>query len=195
MALTPPLPVGTPRPKGWVASTCHRVRRRRGRGPCRNLGAVASIFPLSNLQQSDVCVGCSMSSTLLIARSVARLRPTTSQSGFPPYLWYRPSSRWRKCDLLSKRTELSLHLLGTGHLLVHKHCDADYHHSSNEINFWLPRTACFGSNTLWSESTPGAEDFHPFELVPICFTRRLWPFTASCSLLGDHYSCIRSGID
>ena len=23
---------------------------------------------------------------------------------------------------------------------VHKHCDADYHHSTNEINFWLPLT-------------------------------------------------------
>ena len=28
---------------------------------------------------------------------------------------------------------------------------------------WLPVTRTFGSNTLWSESSPGKGDFHPFE--------------------------------
>jgi hypothetical protein len=55
-------------------------------------------------------------------------------------------------------------LVLSGHLLVHKHCDADYHHQQNEINFWLPLTRSFGNNTLWSESAPGRQDFHPFEL-------------------------------
>ena len=46
------------------------------------------------------------------------------------------------------------------------HCDADYFHDSNEINYWLPMTKVWGSNTLWSESAPGAADYAPFELEP-----------------------------
>lgn len=69
------------------------------------------------------------------------------------------------CAILYQREpNFRCHLPHTGHLLVHKHCDADYHHQQNEINFWLPVTRAFGNNTLWSESTPGAEDYHPFEL-------------------------------
>eukprot|EP00966_Prymnesium_polylepis_P189677 4394875-Prymnesium_polylepis.1 len=46
------------------------------------------------------------------------------------------------------------------------HCDADYFHDANEINYWLPMSRVWGSNTLWSESSPGAADFAPFELEP-----------------------------
>ena len=46
------------------------------------------------------------------------------------------------------------------------HCDADYFHDSNEINYWLPMTKVWGSNTLWSESAPGAAYYAPFELEP-----------------------------
>lgn len=55
---------------------------------------------------------------------------------------------------------------GTGHLLVQRHTDSDYHHQPNELNVWLPLTRAAGSNTLWAESAPGLGDFHPFELVP-----------------------------
>ena len=69
------------------------------------------------------------------------------------------------CAILYQRDpNFRCHLPNTGHLLVHKHCDADYHHQQNEINFWLPITRSFGNNTLWSESFPGKKDFHPFEL-------------------------------
>ena len=44
------------------------------------------------------------------------------------------------------------------------HCDADYLHQASEINFWLPLTRVYGSNTLWVESSPGLGDFHPLEL-------------------------------
>lgn len=44
------------------------------------------------------------------------------------------------------------------------HCDADYNHPASEINFWIPLTRTFGSNTLYAESSPGLGDFHPFEL-------------------------------
>ena len=37
-------------------------------------------------------------------------------------------------------------------------------HWRGEVNFWLPVTSVFGSNTLWLESEPGAGDFRPMEL-------------------------------
>ncbi|KAL1522909.1 hypothetical protein AB1Y20_017874 [Prymnesium parvum] len=46
------------------------------------------------------------------------------------------------------------------------HCDADYFHDANEVNYWLPLTPVWGSNSLWAESSPGAADFAPFELCP-----------------------------
>lgn len=50
---------------------------------------------------------------------------------------------------------------------IRMHCDADYPvHWKGEINFWLPVTAVFGSNTLWLESEPLSGDFRPMELRP-----------------------------
>jgi len=43
------------------------------------------------------------------------------------------------------------------------HSDADYWHDPNEINYWVPLTTVQGTNSLWSESRPGAGDYHPFE--------------------------------
>ena len=65
--------------------------------------------------------------------------------------------------LFQVKPNFRCHVPGTGHLLVHKHRDADYHHQPNEVNFWLPLTPCFGANTVWCESNPGAEDYAPFE--------------------------------
>merc|ERR1711981_506931 len=47
------------------------------------------------------------------------------------------------------------------------HRDSDYaaHHGA-EINFWIPLTRVWGSNSLFVESRPGKEDFHPLELGP-----------------------------
>lgn len=45
-----------------------------------------------------------------------------------------------------------------------KHCDSEYKHQPGEINFWLPLTPVWGSNTLWTETEPGKGDFHPMEL-------------------------------
>mmetsp|Transcript_60153 Transcript_60153/g.130459 ORF Transcript_60153/g.130459 Transcript_60153/m.130459 type:complete len:315 (+) Transcript_60153:91-1035(+) len=44
------------------------------------------------------------------------------------------------------------------------HRDADYHHAHCEVNFWMPLTAVFGSNSLFAESTRGAGDFRSFDL-------------------------------
>ena len=46
------------------------------------------------------------------------------------------------------------------------HCDADYFHDANEINYWVPLTRVGGCNSLWSESAPGAGDYAPFEAGP-----------------------------
>lgn len=42
--------------------------------------------------------------------------------------------------LYQREPNFRCHLPDTGHLLVHSHCDADYFHQQNEINFWLPVT-------------------------------------------------------
>merc|ERR1711988_613012 len=48
----------------------------------------------------------------------------------------------------------------TGHL----HTDADYHHPPAEVNWWVPLTRVWGTNTLYVESEPGRGDFAPAEL-------------------------------
>lgn len=54
------------------------------------------------------------------------------------------------------------HTPGTGKSLGSQHTDAQYHHQPAEVNFWLPVTSCYGTNSLWSESEVGKGDFHPF---------------------------------
>lgn len=55
---------------------------------------------------------------------------------------------------------------------IQMHCDADYPvHWAGEVNFWVPLTSVYGSNTLWLESKPNAGDFRPMELGPGEFLR------------------------
>jgi hypothetical protein len=51
------------------------------------------------------------------------------------------------------------------------HCDRDYFHQPSEINFWIPLTRVFASNSLTAESAPGRGDFAPFEAGPGEFVR------------------------
>jgi len=45
------------------------------------------------------------------------------------------------------------------------HCDSEYdRHQPGEINFWVPITSVWGSNTLHVESAPHRADFHPIEM-------------------------------
>ena len=69
---------------------------------------------------------------------------------------------------------LRVHLAGTGRALGVPHVDADYFHQPGEVNWWLPLTPCWGSNTLWCESAPGAADYTPFELPGAGSYRRFW---------------------
>lgn len=41
------------------------------------------------------------------------------------------------------------------------HRDRDYQHSDVELNYWIPLTACWGTNTMWVESAPDAGDYRP----------------------------------
>jgi hypothetical protein len=44
------------------------------------------------------------------------------------------------------------------------HRDRDYAHNQSEVNFWLPFTRTFDSNTIWIESEEGKEDYAPIEV-------------------------------
>jgi len=44
------------------------------------------------------------------------------------------------------------------------HTDAEYNHPPSEVNWWLPLTPVWGSNTLHVESEPGSGDHAPVEL-------------------------------
>jgi len=45
---------------------------------------------------------------------------------------------------------------------VSRHDDAMYGHQVGEVNLWLPLTSFADTRTtLWVESGPGADDFHP----------------------------------
>jgi hypothetical protein len=44
------------------------------------------------------------------------------------------------------------------------HCDADYNHQPGEINFILPITNMFETNSVYTESHPMRGDFHPVNI-------------------------------
>lgn len=56
------------------------------------------------------------------------------------------------------------HLAHGGEATGRRHNDSQYGHHRNELNFWLPITRAHASNSLYSESRPGAQDFEPLEL-------------------------------
>ena len=44
------------------------------------------------------------------------------------------------------------------------HKDRDYNHGVTEVNFWLPVTDAYDTNTVWCESKEGEEDFQPINV-------------------------------
>lgn len=46
------------------------------------------------------------------------------------------------------------------------HLDSTYNHQSGTINFWLPVTKAFDTNTMWVESVAGSGDYQPVNLQP-----------------------------
>ena len=52
------------------------------------------------------------------------------------------------------------------------HRDSDYNHQVGTVNYWLPLTRAFSTNSVWLEIEPGAEEFRPIEMIPgqvLCF--------------------------
>ena len=43
------------------------------------------------------------------------------------------------------------------------HKDADYSHSEDEVNFYLPLTIAVGNGTIWAETSPNTKEFKPIE--------------------------------
>ena len=41
------------------------------------------------------------------------------------------------------------------------HKDSNYNHSPKEINYYMPMTSGYDTNTIWHESEPGKQDFKP----------------------------------
>lgn len=61
------------------------------------------------------------------------------------------------------------------------HRDEDYFHARCEVNFWVPVTDVFGSNSLYAESRRGEGDFRPFtalkgELIRF-YGNQVWHYT------------------
>jgi len=44
------------------------------------------------------------------------------------------------------------------------HRDRDYNHNPKEVNYFLPITDAFGTNTFWYETEPNKEDYKPMEV-------------------------------
>jgi ectoine hydroxylase-related dioxygenase (phytanoyl-CoA dioxygenase family) len=46
------------------------------------------------------------------------------------------------------------------------HRDAEYHHQAGEVNFWLPLTPAWGTNSIWVETAPNSGQYHPVQAQP-----------------------------
>jgi ectoine hydroxylase-related dioxygenase (phytanoyl-CoA dioxygenase family) len=46
------------------------------------------------------------------------------------------------------------------------HTDGEYRHQDGELNFWVPLTPVWGSNTIWIERTRGSYRYQPWTLKP-----------------------------
>jgi len=57
-------------------------------------------------------------------------------------------------------------VMPSAHRATIQHRDAEYGHLPEELNFWLPLTPVFGSNSLYSERFPGDGTFEAFEGGP-----------------------------
>ena len=44
------------------------------------------------------------------------------------------------------------------------HKDKDYNHGESEVNFWIPVTDAWGTNTIWCESEEDLGDYEPIEV-------------------------------
>lgn len=55
----------------------------------------------------------------------------------------------------------SIHIVRPGEFSTGPHCDTAYGYSIGNLNFHIPLTPTYGTNSLYTESHPGREDWHP----------------------------------
>jgi len=99
------------------------------------------------------------------------------------YVFNKLVSNLFEVDDLTKLHKLRNDLLPTEHLNLYTESSTKFHsifysklndhwsdgdplhkHPPGEINFFLPLTKCYGTNTMWVESEPWKLDFKPIEL-------------------------------
>jgi hypothetical protein len=117
------------------------------------------------------------------AQATARLRPGNDQSTIFHRQFYQ---RYSACvaDLYRDFiAEFATTLIGTRQLCYQQvptfrihlpgnvavgefHRDAEYHHQDGEVNFWLPLTCAWGTNSIWVETAPDSGRYHPVEAKP-----------------------------
>mmetsp|Transcript_92783 Transcript_92783/g.206319 ORF Transcript_92783/g.206319 Transcript_92783/m.206319 type:complete len:298 (-) Transcript_92783:48-941(-) len=75
---------------------------------------------------------------------------------------------------------LRVHLAGR-QPIGRPHRDGDYHHTAFEINYWVPLSDVFGTNSLWTESVRGRGDYHPlvagYGQAVRFYGNQLWHYT------------------
>jgi hypothetical protein len=76
------------------------------------------------------------------------------------------------------------------HATIRPHVDGMYDLPDGSINFWLPLTELESTCTLWTESVPGLEDFHPLTAATRFDGRRCLHFT-----LPNHSARTRVSLD
>lgn len=76
------------------------------------------------------------------------------------------------------------------HATIRPHVDGMYELPDGSINFWMPLTPLESSSTLWVESVPGLENFHPLTGATRFDGRRCLHFT-----LPNHSSRTRVSLD
>jgi len=74
------------------------------------------------------------------------------------------------------------------------HRDEDYKHARVEVNYWIPCTTVFGSNSLYAETVRGAGDFRAFELdcgrLVRFYGNQVWHYTTP-----NETDCTRVSVD
>jgi hypothetical protein len=78
------------------------------------------------------------------------------------------------------------------------HTDGDYGHPVGEVNFWVPLTPAWSTNSIWIEKAPGTADYDPVELSPghfLMFDAVQWSHgnvvnETGCSRVSFDFRCI-----
>jgi hypothetical protein len=67
------------------------------------------------------------------------------------------------CDTVACQAFPCVRVNRPGEFSIGPHCDAAYGHGCANLNCYLPLTKISQTNSLWLESSPGAEDWHSIE--------------------------------